>query len=114
MIERASADGYLTITGNANDEDVLESMGLRKAKGLIATLSTDEANLMLIVTARSIREELVIVARSNYEYNEKKLLIAGANRVISPYSIGGRRMAHLVTRPAVVDFFGYCDAQREL
>ena len=101
---RAREKQYIVLEGNVNDEIILNKMGLQNAKGLIATLSTDEANLMLVVSARAINSELMIVARSNFEFNEKKLLIAGATRVISPYSIGGRRIAHLVTRPRVVEF----------
>ncbi|HMQ11440.1 MAG TPA: potassium channel protein [Oligoflexia bacterium] len=102
--EEAKNMGFLVEQGTANEENNLDKVGIRYAKGLIATLNTDEANLMLVLTARSMNEKLNIVARSNFEVNEKKLVTAGADRVISPYSIGGRRMAQLVTQPNVIEF----------
>ncbi len=101
---KAMEAGYATIEGNANSDQVLESAGIERAKGLIATLGTDSANLMVVLSGRALNKNLFIVARANYDATEKKLLIAGANRVISPYSIGGRRIAQTVLRPHVVDF----------
>lgn len=96
--------GHATIEGNANNDDVLRNAGVERASSLVATLGTDAANLMLVLSARALNKELFIVARANFMDAEKKLITAGANRVISPYSISGRRMAHMLIRPNIVDF----------
>lgn len=112
--ERAVEADYLAIRGNATNDDVLRSAGIERAKGLLATLGTDAANLMLVLSARALNPNLFIMARANYEATETKLITAGANRVTSPYSISGRRMAQTVLRPNVVDFLDVVMHDEEL
>ena len=92
------------IVGNASQDEILIQAGIVRAKGLIAVTSTDEENVFIVLTARGINPDLDIVARSILEENEDKLRRAGANRVMSPYVLGGRRMAAAVIKPGVVDF----------
>lgn len=92
------------VEGKASQDDVLLKAGITRANGLIAVTSTDEENVFIVLTARGINPGLDIVARSIREENEDKLRRAGANRVMSPYILGGRRMAAAVIKPEVVDF----------
>ena len=79
-------------------------MGILRAKSLIATAPSDAENVFIVLTARELCPNLTIVARMNYDDAESKLKRAGADEVISPYDIGGRRMVSYVERPGVVDF----------
>jgi voltage-gated potassium channel len=97
--------GYLMISGDASDDSVLEQAGIRRAKGLIVTSSDDASNIYIVLSARVLNPDLFIVSRAVDETSVPKLIRAGANRAISPYAIGGRRLAHLILSPAVVDFF---------
>ena len=92
------------VVGNASDDTVLQRAGIIRAKGLIAVASTDEANVFIVLTARVLNPELYIVARSIREENEDKLRRAGADKVMSPYILGGHRMATAVTRPGILEF----------
>ena len=97
-------DGYLYIDGDATRDEVLEQAGIHAAKGLVSVVTSDAANVFIILTARGINAKLFILARASEEGAEVKLMRAGANKVISPYSIGASRMAQAVLRPLVVDF----------
>lgn len=103
-VERARGRGYLVVQGNAGVDGILREAGIMRARGLIACVAADADNLLITLSARALNPELYIVARANYEESEDKLRIAGANRVLSPYSIAGRRMAEMQLRPDVVDF----------
>lgn len=92
------------IEGNASDDKVLRAAGIERAKGLITVAPSDEDNVFITLSARALNPNLYIVARSIREENENKLKMAGANRVMSPYVFGGRRMAAAVLRPNVLDF----------
>jgi voltage-gated potassium channel len=94
--------GYLK--GDATDDATLKSAGVARARGLIVTTSSDATNLYVILTARLLNPALFIASRAVDDASVPKLLRAGANRAISPYSIGGRRLAHLLLSPRVVDF----------
>ncbi|PIQ46328.1 MAG: potassium channel protein, partial [Deltaproteobacteria bacterium CG12_big_fil_rev_8_21_14_0_65_43_10] len=78
--------------------------GIKNARGLVAAVSSDADNVYITLTARELNPEIFILARASYEGAERKLLRAGADKVISPYVIGGIRMAHAILRPTVVDF----------
>ncbi len=105
LVDRIAGMGYLALEGEAADEDTLTAAGIERARGLIAVVSTDADTVYITLTARGMRPELFIIARSSgAEGAEKKLIRAGANRVFSPYEIGATRMAQEVVRPTVVDF----------
>lgn len=97
-------EGVLLIQGDSTQDHVLEEAGVVRARGLISVLSSDADNLYVVLSARSMSEKLMIVARSGTDGSEQKLLRAGANKVVSPYHIGGSRIAHAMLKPAVVDF----------
>lgn len=89
---------------DASNDDELLRCGIRQARGLVAATGNDATNTFIILTARPLNPELVIVARCNEPAAERKLLSAGANHVISPYAIAGRRMATQLLHPSVADF----------
>jgi len=103
-VARAEKEGYLAIFGDATSDDVLEEAGIKRAYGLVSAVGSDTDNTFITLSAREARPDLFIEARSSSPESESKLRRAGANRVISPHAIGGRRMAMLALRPAVVDF----------
>ena len=86
---------------------MLRSAGIERAKGLVAVLPSDAENLFVVLSARELNSELFIVTRASDESAERKILRAGANRVVSPYYTGGMRIANTVLKPAVVDFLEF-------
>lgn len=100
-------ESLFTIEGDATRDDLLRECGIERARGLISVLPTDAENLYVVLSARELNPGLFIVARAGEEGSEKKLLRAGANKVVSPYHIGGLRIAQTVLRPAVVDFIEF-------
>ena len=101
----AHQHGYLHYLGDASDDEVLIKAGITRANGLIVTTGDDANNLYIVLSARVLKSDLYIVSRAVDDASIPKLERAGANRAISPYAIGGRRLAHLILSPAVVDFF---------
>jgi len=97
----------LVIQGDATKDELLKKARIEKAKCLISVLPTDAENLYVVLSARGLNPDLLIVARAGEEGSEQKLLRAGADRVVSPYHIGGLRIAHSVLKPAVVDFIEF-------
>jgi len=92
------------IIGDATGEEVLMEAGIERAKGLVPVVLSDADNLFITMTGRALNADLRIVSRADGENTQKKLLRAGANRVVMPYRIGGERMAHAIIRPTVTDF----------
>lgn len=103
-IAKAEKEGYLCILGDATSDEVLKEAGIEQAHGLVSAVGSDTDNTFITLSAREMHPELFIEARSSSPESEGKLRRAGADRVISPHAIGGRRMAMLALRPAVVDF----------
>ncbi len=103
-IEEARERGELFIEGNGIEDEDLEAAGLDEAVGLVASADSDSDNLYIALSARSARADLLIVARASDEDAAKKLRLAGADRVVQPYSSAGREMAKLVLRPQVAAF----------
>ena len=103
-VKECRAAGFLAVQGDASDNDLLLQAGVQRAKGLIATVDSDAENVFVTLSARKLNPDLYIVARVNSDESVSKLETAGADRTISPYSVGARRLASLATRPSVVDF----------
>jgi len=103
-IELAKERGYLTYLGDATHDIALLTCGIHRAKGLAAALSSDGQNTFLVLTARGLNSGLTIVSRVVEEGAAPKILRAGADRVVSMYRLGGRRMASLLLRPDVLEF----------
>ncbi|MCX7771363.1 MAG: potassium channel protein [Proteobacteria bacterium] len=100
-------DNIISFEGDATNDEVLKTAGIERARGLITVLPSDAENLYVVLSARELNKNLFIVARAVEKEAEPKLKRAGADRVISPYYIGGLRIAHTVLRPAVVDFLEF-------
>ncbi len=83
------------------DDDVLRRAGIDRAQGIIACVDSDAENIFITLTARELRSEIEIIARASAEDSEKKLLRAGADRVISPYKTSGSEMARIALHPQV-------------
>jgi voltage-gated potassium channel len=103
-IARIQDAGYLYVRGDASDDSVLKRAGIERARGLLTAVQSDAGNVYITLSARALNPRLFIVARAATAEAEHKLTIAGANRVISPYILGGRSMAGHALRPAVMDF----------
>jgi voltage-gated potassium channel len=101
---RAVDEGYLCHRGDATDDDDLTKAGILRARGLVSVLASDADNVYVTMSARDLNRNLQIVARGEEERTARKLARAGASRVISPYEIGGIRMAHAILKPSVIDF----------
>ncbi len=104
VLEECMAEGYLALLGEASDDDVLEGAGIMGAEGLIAAVDSDADNVFVVLSARKLNPKLHIVARASSDESAAKLEMAGADRTLSPYAVGGRRLAALATQPLVVDF----------
>ena len=96
--------GYLAVEADASSELVLKRIGIERARGFIAAVGTDAENVYAVLTARLLRPDLFIIGRAETEDAQSKLHRAGADRVLSPYQIGGLQLAQTALRPAVVDF----------
>jgi voltage-gated potassium channel len=103
-VQEVLEHGGLAVEADASREDVLTRVGIHRARGLIAAVGTDAENVYTVLSARVLRPDLFIIARVESEDAEPKLRRAGADRVISPYQLGGVQMAATALRPAVVDF----------
>jgi voltage-gated potassium channel len=96
--------GFLSVEADASNEEVLRRVRIDQARGLIAAVSTDAENVYAVLSARLLKPDLFIVGRAETDDARIKLKRAGADRVISPYHIGGVQLAQTALRPAVVDF----------
>jgi voltage-gated potassium channel len=106
------ADGVLYISGDAADEENLIRAGIKRAKGLVAVLASDADNVFLVLTARQLDPDLLIIARASQEESKSKLRAAGANTVESPYDMGAASMAHRIIRPTVTSFLALAFAHK--
>jgi voltage-gated potassium channel len=97
-------DRVIGILGDATDDIVLREAGIERAAGIVSALEHDQDNLYVALSARQLNPALRIVARGNDERAAQKLQQAGADAVVSPATIGGKRMAHELLRPSVVGF----------
>jgi voltage-gated potassium channel len=103
-IQRIAEAGYLYVRGDASDDNVLKRAKIGRARALLTAVQSDAGNVYITLSARALNPKLFVVARAATNEAEHKLTIAGANRVISPYILGGRSMASHALRPAVMDF----------
>jgi len=112
IIERYQND-LLFVEGDANDDEVLSEAGISKAKFLITALPDDAANLFVVLSARQMNKNLFIISRASLATSQKKLLLAGANKVIMPDKIGGDHMASLVVMPDLITFMDKLSVEGE-
>ena len=102
--ERLRADGVPHLIADPSEEDVLRQVGVERARGLICAVDSDEVNVYITLTARALSPGLTIVARASRRQSLHALQKAGADHVISPYTLSGNRMAALSLRPGLLDF----------
>ncbi len=103
-VSAAREDGALLLEGDATSDENLRRAGLERARGLVAASDSDADNLYVVLSARSARPGLTIVARASGADAERKLGLAGADRVVLPYTTAGQVMANLVLKPQVTAF----------
>lgn len=104
VFSRLEEDGYLGLLGDATQDETLIRAGIKTARCLISVASTDTDNVFIVLSARQLNPSLCIVARAGEEESERKLLRAGANKVVAPYRIGATQMAQAAVQPNVIDF----------
>ena len=104
VIQKVQDEGLIYCRGDATQDKTLIEAGVKRAKGIICVLPTDAENLYVILTARELNQNIFIMSRSEEEESEHRLVRAGADRVMSPYTMGGVRMAMAILRPAMLDF----------
>lgn len=103
-IERAGEAGFLLIEGDAASDEVLTAAGVLRARTLLAASDSDSGNTYITLTAKALNPRVFVVARAGKRESEARVQRAGADRVISPYAISGRRMALSAIQPNIVDF----------
>jgi voltage-gated potassium channel len=101
----SSERNHIFLEGDATKDEVLQQANIDRAWGMLVCTGDDSGNLFIVLSARALNAKLYIVTRSIGAENERKMLHAGANRVVSPHQIGGRHMANIIERPHVTDFF---------
>lgn len=104
LLAEIQAQGYLVLAGDATEDETLLAAGVERARGLFACVDTDAENVFITLSARQFRPDIPIVARADRPDAVAKLERAGAQRVITPHHIGGRRIAQVMLRPTVTDF----------
>ena len=114
VIQKAQDEGFLCFKGDATQDKVLIEAGIKRAKGVVCVLPSDAENLYVILTAKELNQQVYIISRSEEEESEHRLLRAGADRVMSPYTLGGVRMAMAILRPAMLDFIEITTRQQSL
>ena len=102
-LERLHKQEKLFIEGDAASEDVLRRAGIDRARGLVSAVDSDERGVYITLAARALNPKLYIIARAGYPESIRRLELAGADRVISPYRMAGHLMAELAVHPAMVD-----------
>jgi voltage-gated potassium channel len=103
-LEAARERGDMYIVGDGTEDRFLREAGLERARGLIASADSDADNVSITLSARAARADILIVARASTEDAAAKLRLAGADRVVQPYSTAGREMATLMLKPQVAAF----------
>jgi voltage-gated potassium channel len=104
LILALQEQGIPHIVADPTAEEVLGRAGIQRARALVCAVDSDAVNVYITLTARALNPELVIVARASDPTSIDTLVRAGADQVVSPYLLSGRRMAFLAQHPAVVDF----------
>lgn len=114
VINEAIADNCTNyLEGEATEDAILIEAGIKKAKALITTLPEDADNVFVVLTAREMNRNLLIISRASKDSSDKKLKMAGANNVVMPDKVGGTHMASLVIKPDVVEFLNHLSGQDE-
>ncbi len=114
VIQKVVEDGFVYYKGDATEDKSLIDTGIKRARGIVCVLPMDAQNLYVILTAKELNPSIYILSRAEEEASEHRLLRAGADRVMSPYTIGGVRMAMAILRPAMLDFIEITTSRQSL
>jgi voltage-gated potassium channel len=114
VIQKIEEEGFVYYRGDATQDKSLLGAGIKRAKGIVCVLPTDAENLYVILTAKELNPNIYVLSRSEEEESEHRLLRAGADRVMSPYILGGMRMAMAILRPAMLDFIEITTSRQSL
>ena len=111
-LARSNGRDVGVVHGDATEEATLRAAGIERARGIIAAADSDVENTYIVLTARALNPDLFIVARAGTDSADARMRSAGADRVVSPYRIGGRRMALSAVQPMLVEVFDTLTGQR--
>jgi voltage-gated potassium channel len=114
VIQKVQDEGLNYCRGDATQDNILIEAGIKRAKGIVCVLPSDAENLYVILTAKELNQNIFILSRSEEEKSEHRLIRAGANQVMSPYKLGGVRMAMAILRPAMLDFIEITTSRQSL
>ncbi len=103
-VEHARSNGIAAIRGDATEEDTLTDAGLERAGAVIACVHSDSDNLSIVLSARGRRPDLYVLARASNVEAERRLKMAGANRIVTPPEVGAERLAALLLNSGLTDF----------
>ncbi|HEX6349502.1 MAG TPA: potassium channel protein, partial [Candidatus Dormibacteraeota bacterium] len=106
-ISRLEHENRLHVADDAASEDVLKQAGIERARGLICAVDSDERAVYIVLAAKAVRRDLYVLARAGRPESIRRLELAGADRVISPYRMAGHMMAELALRPALVEVMDF-------
>ena len=104
VVEKLGNEKHLFLSMDSTSDEALIKAGIMDAKGIVTAVTNDADNVFIILTAKGLRPDIFVLSRSSDVKNEGKLIRAGASRVVSPYLIGGKRMAQMLIKPTVTDF----------
>ena len=105
VVGELAEQNLLYVQGDATRDETLVAAGVPRARAVVVAVGNDSDNVLITLSARALNPSLTVVSRTGLGENEEKLRRAGANRVVSPHSIGGRRLALSAIRPMSVDYF---------
>ena len=111
-LEYARANDDLYINGNGAQDETLVTAGIDRARGLIVASDDDGENMYIVLSAKARRPDITVVARASSEDAERKLRLAGADRIVTPYTSAGRAMATLMIKPQVAAFMNVLSSAR--
>ena len=104
LLEQMTEQRYLFVDGDATNDHVLIKAGVKRARAIITTLNTDAKNLYVTLASKQLNPTIMVIARAEKESSLQKLKYAGADKVLTPYLLGGVRMAQMILRPTVTNF----------
>ncbi len=102
-IDDAIECGFIAVAGDATEDDVLDDLGVTRAKGVACLTNSDPENIVITLSARELCPDVLIISRAEHEHSIRKIKRAGANRVISPVLSGGRQIAAAITDPHLAE-----------
>ena len=103
VAEAAREEGLLVVEGDATHDHILEAAGLSRARAIVPAVRSDSDNLVITLSAKAARADVLVVARATEAETVKKLKLAGADRVVAPQQVGAERLASLAARPELTD-----------